>query len=247
MPSAIDVKRAISQRREPVGIDFHFDSQRELARELDLSIPPIGRWQPENTMFGAADATVLAALLARCRPQRFVEVGSGYSTALALDVADREGLNLEVVCIEPYTDRLRSLFRDGDADRVRILEQGVQALEPSRLAAEVGPGDFFFIDSTHVAKPGSDVLHLFLHTLPLLPARTVVHVHDVFWPLEYPDEWLAEGRGWTEIYLLHAFLLHNADWKVLLFSDWLWTCASDVVPPSTRGQRPGSIWLQRVR
>lgn len=246
VPSRLDIERAMTRRREPRGVDFDFQAQRRLARELDLSVPPSGRWQPDNPMFGPADASVLVALLSRNRPGRFIEVGSGHSTALVLDVADLELPELDVLCVEPYADRLRSLFLAGDSDRVRLIEQDVQSIEPETLAAEVRPGDFFFIDSTHVAKPGSDVIHLFLHTLPLLPVGTIVHVHDIFWPFEYPDGWLAEGRGWTEIYMLHALLAHNSDWKVLLFNDWLWTSAPELVPPETVRDRPGSIWLERV-
>ena len=61
------------------------------------------------------------------------------------------------------------------------------------------------------------MIWLFLHVLPRLAAGVVVHVHDVFWPFEYPAQWLRQGRDWTEAYLLHAFLAGNASWEILFF------------------------------
>ncbi len=88
---------------------------------------------------------------------------------------------------------------------------------------------------------------LFLHVLPQLAPGVVVHVHDVFWPFEYPAEWLREHRDWTENYLLHAFLIGNASWEILFFSSWFWRCHPDLVPQRLASEQPGSIWLRRVR
>jgi hypothetical protein len=44
---------------------------------------------------------------------------------------------------------------------------------------------------------GSDVVWLLLHVLPRLAAGVAVHVHDIFWPFEYPVHWLHLGRDWT--------------------------------------------------
>ena len=107
------------------------------------------------------------------------------------------------------------------------------------------PGDVLFIDSTHVVKPGSDVVWLFLHVLPRLAPGVVVHVHDIFWPFEYPPEWLAERRDWTESYLLHAFLAGNREWEILLFSSWLWARHPELVPSRLDGV-PGNIWLRKL-
>jgi len=119
--------------------------------------------------------------------------------------------------------------------------------QPEELVSGLEPGDFFFIDSTHVVKAGSDVVWLYLHVLPLLPPGAIVHIHDVFWPFEYLDDWLREGREWTEIYLLHAFLMYNADWEILLFGSWLWHEHPELVPADLAASQPGSIWLRRTR
>ena len=48
-----------------------------------------------------------------------------------------------------------------------------------------------------------------------------MHIHDVFFPLEYPDQWLDDGRAWTEQYVLRAFLQYNSQFKVRLFTDFI--------------------------
>jgi hypothetical protein len=99
--------------------------------------------------------------------------------------------------------------------------------------SELEAGDFLFIDSTHVVKAESDVVWLFLHVLPHLKPGVIVHVHDILWPFEYPEEWLRERRDWTEGYLVHAFLAGNAEWEILLFSSWLWQCHPELAAGKT--------------
>lgn len=187
-------------------------------------------------MFGWADASVYRAMLGWLQPERIIEAGSGYSTMIALD----EGY--PVTCIEPHPDRLLSLVRPGDP--VTLLRQLVQDV-PLSLYGELAAGDILFIDSSHVVKAGSDVCWLLLRVLPRLAPGAMMHLHDIFWPFEYPAAWLREHRDWTEDYLLNAFLSGNAGWEILWFSSWLWRCHPEVVPEHLRAEDPGSIWLRK--
>jgi Methyltransferase domain len=245
-----DVARALTWSGTR-GVDLAEKAQLELAGQLaaDLAAPLRGpRYRSGNSMFGAGDGAVYQAMLRHFRPGRVIEVGSGYSTAVALDAADAtaELADLQITCIEPYPDRLLGLLAPGDLGRVSLIRQQVQDVEVSAFK-QLEPGDFLFIDSTHVVKAGSDVAWLFLHVLPRLPAGVIVHVHDIFWPFEYPREWLLERRDWTEAYLVHAFLAGNAEWEILLFSSWLWQCHPDLVPDRLAAEGPGSLWLRRRR
>jgi len=250
LTASADVERALSWDRDSApGVDLAEADQRTLAHELTpmLDEPFDGlRYStgPENTMYLAADAAVYRAMLRHLRPNRVLEIGSGYSTAIALDTADRHLPDLEFGCVEPYPDRLVGLLQPGDRDRVELYRCLVQEL-PLETYDTLGRGDVLFIDSTHVVKPGSDVVWLFLHVLPRLVPGVVVHVHDIFWPFEYPPEWLAERRDWTEGYLLHAFLAGNREWEILLFSSWLWKRHPELVPPHLTAETPGNIWLRK--
>ena len=69
-----------------------------------------------------------------------------------------------------------------------------------------------------VAKVGSDVNQLFFHILPGWPPGVLVHLHDITCDFEYPREWLEEGRAWNEQYLLRAFLMNNAAYRIELMT-----------------------------
>lgn len=246
LTSSEDVGRAMAGRRLPAGVDLNEEAQLDLVRRLALSIPEEGRWTRDgNTMFGVADASVLRAMILHFSPKLVVEVGSGFSTAVMLDTAENSVPDLQVRCIEPYADRLRSRLRPGDDARLTLLEEPVQNVDPSDLVDDLVANDILFIDSTHVVKAGSDVCHLLLHTLPLVSPGVLVHVHDVFWPFEYPDDWLLRRRDWTEDYLLHAFLSHNSAWEILVFNSWVWAEHAELAPAGTEHEKPGSIWLRR--
>ncbi|MEV7908477.1 class I SAM-dependent methyltransferase, partial [Streptomyces anulatus] len=235
--AATDVKRALNWKRTPggdriPGVDLREAEQIALATGLaeELGRPFEGpRYTARQTeWFCAADAAVYRSMLRRHRPRRVMEIGSGFSTAVALDTL---APSVELTCVEPYPDRLLGLLRPEDAERLTLLRSQVQEV-PLDAYARLEAGDVLFIDSTHVAKAGSDVLWLFLQVLPRLAPGVVVHVHDVFWPFDYPDKWLREGRDWTEAYFLHAFLVGNSGYEILLFSSWLWREHPELVPAS---------------
>jgi predicted O-methyltransferase YrrM len=250
LTTGTDRGRALTWSDAP-GVDLAEERQLALAEQLRPSLAepfPGPRYVAANNMYGPADAAVYRAMLTHLRPARVLEVGSGYSTAVALDEADANpSLSaVRITCIEPYPDRLLRLLRASDRGRLTLLRQPVQDVD-IRSYERLGPGDVLFIDSTHVVKAGSDVIWLFLHVLPRLATGVVVHVHDVFWPFEYPAKWLHQGRDWTEAYLLHAFLAGNASWEILFFSSWFWQCWPDLVPQRLASEAPGSIWLRKVR
>ncbi len=242
LTSTADIDRALSWEPIAPGVDLREEGQLALVAKLAdvlAEMPPGPRWNdgPANRMFSAADAAVYRAMLGYLRPRQIIEAGSGYSTAIALD----EGY--AVTCAEPYPARLLSLLRPDDP--VTLIRQPVQDV-PLEAFARLGAGDILFIDSSHVAKAGSDVAWLLLHVLPRLAAGVAVHVHDIFWPFTYPAQWLAEQRDWNEAYFLHAFLSGNASWEILLFSSWLWQQHPELVPRHLACEQPGSIWLRKT-
>jgi predicted O-methyltransferase YrrM len=240
-----DVQRALSWVKEVPGVDMREEAQVALARQLlsTFATLPSKRYHADNNMFGIADAAVYHAMLCKAPPRRVVEIGSGFSTAVLLDAAEANGFDIDITCVEPYPDRLLGLLRA--SDNVTLIRKPAQDA-PTELMTSLEAGDILFIDSSHVAKAGSDVLWLFLRVLPRLAPGVVVHVHDVFWPFEYPSTWLNEHRDWNEDYLLNAFLCHNNAWEIELFSSWLWEMHPEVIPAALREPAPGGLWMRRV-
>lgn len=207
------------------------------------------RYRFDNPAYGASDALGLYAMLRRFSPRRVVEVGSGWSSCVTLDTVERFlGWRTACAFVEPYPELLLSLLRPGDRERVELHPVGVQDA-PDALFASLGAGDVLFIDSTHVSRIGSDVNHLFLEVLPALRPGVVVHVHDVFFPFEYPRAWVEEGRAWNEAYLLRAFLAFNRGFEVLYCNTFMQHFHADRLrrdTPLVFKNGGGSIWLRRV-
>lgn len=262
VPSPDDVERALAwhERADPAripGIDLDLDAMWALAAELAEAVGPFrlhrtagqGRlygW--ENGQFNACDAGVLTAVLARARPRRVVEVGSGFSTACMIDACRAFDLPTRIVTIDPFPERFLQHCGPAAGAGVELLAVPVQevGLEPF---LQLGHGDVLFIDSSHVAKAGSDVLYELFEVLPRLAPGVLVHVHDVFPGFEYPRDWLAEGRYWTEAYLLRAFLIGNRDCRVELWATLLAGADPERFAgllPICNGAAGGSLWLATV-
>jgi hypothetical protein len=63
----------------------------------------------------------------------------------------------------------------------------------------------------------------------------------IYWPFEYPDAWLAEGRDWNEAYFIHAFLAYNDRFRILLFQHFLHSEHPCLIPVDLG---PGSsLWM----
>ena len=178
------------------------------------------RYYLNNGAFNYFDGIVLYSMIREFKPKRIIEVGSGYSSAAMIDTCETflEG-KTEITFIEPYPATLHKCLLPRDEGRYRIIDQNVQQVDLA-VFQELEKNDILFIDSSHVAKFGSDVNHLLFKVLPLLNDGVVVHFHDIFKNFDYPQEWLTEGRAWNEAYLLKAFLAHNKNFRILFFNDW---------------------------
>ena len=239
------------------GIDLNESEQLDLLARLkpyyeEVDFPeakaPGHRYFYENSFYSYSDAIFLYLMLRHLRPQRVVEVGSGYSSCVTLDTNDRFfGGQIRCTFIEPYPERLLLLLEPSDVPRVDIVRQRVQEV-PLALFRQLGARDILFIDSTHVAKIGSDVNYIFAEILPSLAPGVHVHFHDVFYPFEYPSSWVYNGRAWSEAYVLRAFLMYNGTFEIVLFNTFLEHFHPDFFArefPLCLRNAGGSIWIRR--
>jgi hypothetical protein len=204
----------------------------------------------QNGFYPYADAIILYCMLRETRPQRIIEVGSGYSSCLMLDT-NQLFLDNAISCtfIEPFPDRLLSLLTEEDKRRNRIIQANVQELDPN-FVADLAEGDILFIDSSHVVKTGSDVNYIFFEILPRLKKGVYVHFHDVMYPFEYPKEFVYEGRAWNEAYMLRAFLQYNDAFRIQFFYHFFERFHRDELVENTPlclKSGGASIWLKKVQ
>lgn len=250
---------ALFQDDEDIGFDINLnsDGQRDLLEEL-ASYYGEYVWTEEpsdkyrfrlgNGYFAEADSLILYSFMRHFKPSRMIEVGSGYSSALMLDTNEHY-LNSSVrfTFVEPFPERLISVLREKDNKHSRLIVDGVQNVDISEFE-KLERNDILFIDSSHVSKVGSDVNYIIFKVLPALKPGVIVHFHDIFWPFEYPKEWVLGGRSWNEAYMLRAFLQYNNCWDVLLFNSFVAQKYHRFINekmPLFHKNTGASLWLQK--
>lgn len=207
------------------------------------------RYWFRNPAYSYSDAILLYCMIRHLRPRRIVEVGSGYSSGAILDTNELFFDNsIECTFVEPWPQLLRSLLKNDDLERVKIHEQKLQDVDLG-LFEKFAANDIFFVDSSHVSKIDSDVNHILFRILPMLPSGAFIHFHDIFYPFEYPLEWISEGRAWNETYLLRAFLQYNDRFQIQLWNTYLGVFHKDKYfrdMPLVQKNTGGSIWLKKL-
>jgi hypothetical protein len=247
-----------ADRCDVAGIDIQIKDQLSLLENFVDVMPedtfpglPNGqsRYYYRNDWFWYGDAIILHCMLRHIQPSRLIEVGSGFSSAVALDTNERYlKWGTECTFVEPEPERLLSLLHDGDEEQVQIVATPAQQIGADFFLDQLNEGDILFIDSSHVSKVGSDVNLLALEVLPRLRPGVLIHIHDVFWPFEYPKWWIEEGRAWTELYLIRALLTGTDRFRIAWFNHYLWTHHADQVGRTIPCWRdhgaPSSLWLE---
>jgi len=211
------------------------------------------RFYLENDAYRSGDAEVLYAILRDVKPRRIIEIGSGYSTLLisqAIRATKNEDseYRCEFIAIEPFPP---ATLTPPPPELARVEAIPLQQA-PHELFSTLAAGDVLFIDSTHVARIGSDVILEYLQLLPRLASGVLVHIHDIFIPAEYPRWWIEQARFfWNEQYLLEAFLTFNREFEVVMPTHALWRLCEarfcKAVPFSETGPHtPSSFWIRRL-
>lgn len=246
------------------GIDFNVAGQLALLEELGRGFSKECSWsltseRPtdfvlQNSTFSYGCAASTHCMIRHFRPVTVIEIGSGLSSRVisqSLAMNRDDGHSSTYTIVDPYPGEV---VRSGGLHVDALLPQRVELLAPeffNRLAAN----DILFIDSSHVAKIGSDVNFLFLEVLPRLEAGVIVHIHDISLPYEYSKTYCVSAQlrqFWTEQYLLQAFLCGHRDFEVQLAMNFLMTDHPEhfkqSFPAHDRATSPnnsGSFWLRR--
>ncbi len=212
--------------RPCAAFDFHLDEQIErlqsdiLPFSAECNFPEDAAhnghgFHFNNGFFERVDAEVAYGFVRQRKPERIVEIGSGNST-LVLAAAMRKNAAMsfpgEFVAIEPSP---APYLRNGTPGLTRLIAARVQDA-PFDLFLSLKANDILFIDSSHVVSIDSDVLYECLRILPQLAPGVLVHFHDIFAPLDYPEKFVKKNLCfWGEQYLLEAFLSFNSVFKAM--------------------------------
>ena len=206
------------------------------------------RYFYNNDYFGYSDAIFLFSFLLKNKPKKIIEIGSGFSSAVILDTIENFfPKHPDIIFIEPNPGRLNDLIFENDRNNFKLINKKLQETSIN-IFSQLKAGDLLFIDSSHVIKYGSDLQTLFFNILPFLPEGVFVHFHDIFYPFEYPYEWLKKGIYWNEIYFLRAFLSSNYNWEIDFFNTYVSNEFEDIISknmPQCLQNKGGSLYIQK--
>lgn len=201
----------------------------------------------------SGDTEFLYSIIRDKKPRKIIEIGSGGSTlvmaaALKLNFLE-DRVKTKLISIEPYPKQfLRELEATcNDFMEYVLLENKVQNLDIS-IFKTLNENDILFVDSSHVFKQGSDVEFEFLEIYPILNQGVLVHIHDIFFPFDYPIEWnLEDSRYWNEQYFLETFLQFNSKFKILaslcMVANQDNSAFLDTIDVYHKDRVPGSFWM----
>jgi hypothetical protein len=251
-------KRIFSRKkREFAGINLNESLQVENFHKLaqfykDIpfkdSPQPGLRYYYDNFAYSYTDGIVLHSMIRLLKPKRIIEIGSGFSSCVTLDTNELFFNNkIDVSFVEPYPELLLSLVKSDD--KLNLNSKNLEDIDLEYFK-KLKDGDILFIDSTHVSKVNSDVNYIFFELLPSLNKGVVIHFHDIFYPFEYPKEWIYEGRAWTEDYLLRAFLEFNDYFEITYWASFIHEFYSDLVRqkmPLSLKNKGGNFWMKKVK
>jgi hypothetical protein len=250
--------KPLSEDRHLPGLNLNIEEQYSIIESFsfndELKSLPINKvseldFYYNNGTFESVDADYWYNIIRLKKPKRIIEIGSGNSTLMAINAVKKnkeENNSYECthICIEPY--EMPWLAKTN----VVLMREKVENISLDIFSGLQG-NDILFIDSSHVIRPQGDVLWEYLHILPILSKGVIVHIHDIFTPKNYPEQWLIkEVRFWNEQYLLEAFLNSNSDWKIIGALNYLhhnhYSRLASKTPHIFKEFEPGSFYIQKI-
>lgn len=267
IPSDRELLTYANKERPLSAIDWRIDSQIEFVQEIlgkyrdefnDKSIMSSCGYKnphPQNSSNG--DAEFLYSMVRDKKPRKIIEIGAGGSTqiiaaALKKNLAETQE-KAKFFSIDPYPRHFLRDFQDKVNSFMEfvLVEELVQCVDLSMFES-MEENDILFVDSSHVFKQGSDVEFEFLSIYPILKKGVIVHIHDIFFPFDYPLKWnMKKYRFWNEQYFLETFLLFNRSFEILaslsMVAHYNEAIFWDTIKAYHETRNPGAFWMRRVQ
>jgi hypothetical protein len=244
--------------RELPGINFNIENQLNILSKFNFNneLLEISKFEQKQLNYSfskgpflSGDSEILFNFIRLYQPRKIIEIGCGHSSlmiqhAIKYNKIENSQYKCNHICIEPFeASWVRKLAVD-------FIKKPVEDVD-LKLFESLESGDILFIDSSHIIRPHGDVLFEYLEILPIIKSGVLVHIHDIFSPKDYLDEWVRDGVNfWNEQYLLEAFLSCNKDFEVVCSLNFLkhnyYDHLSKKCPMLTKDREPGSFWLKKV-
>jgi hypothetical protein len=121
-----------------------------------------------------------------------------------------EGLNTELISIDPEPRASISELKVR-SEKITLDKVNMSMFETLK------ENDILFIDSSHIMMPGTDVDFLFNRIFPIISAGTLIYIHDIFLPHDYPLEW--SWRNYNEQQAVGT-LIQGGNFEIIFSSQY---------------------------
>lgn len=215
---------------------------KDSSKETDENNPT---WN--NGFLPGLDIVSIYGIIAKYKPSKYIEIGSGNSTKVARKSIKENNLNTEIISIDPFPRANIDHLAD------KVIREPFENLSDNKFIIEsLNENDILFIDNSHRVFPNSDAMICFLELLPFLKKGVIVHIHDIYLPFDYPQ--FMCDRFYNEQYMLAAFILANPEkFKTILPNYFISEDAelAKIISPiwnhpnlANVEKHGGSFWLQ---
>ncbi|MEO8860492.1 MAG: class I SAM-dependent methyltransferase, partial [Ginsengibacter sp.] len=249
------LKKSLREDRHLPGINLNIDEQLSILNAFDFNQEleqfPLQKindleYYFKNGSFESGDGEFLYNMIRLKKPSKFVEIGSGFSTLMANSAIRKNNNDCKHICIEPYeVEWIKKL-------NVEVITKKVEDVN-MEIFLSLQKNDILFIDSSHIIRPQGDVLTEYLEILPQLKPGVIVHVHDIFTPKDYLDEFVFTNHYmWNEQYLLEALLSNTQSFKIIGAVNFLkhhyFNKLAEKSPALKEqpNREPGSFWMVKT-
>jgi predicted O-methyltransferase YrrM len=206
----------------------------------------------DNQAYRSGDAEPCYLMMRSLKPRRVIELGSGMSSKLIASALERNRAEGHAVRYDVYDLYPEDHIGNRAVPGVDELHKtAVQSL-PLSIFDELEAGDVLFIDTSHVLRIGSDVQYEYCRILPRVKPGVIVHIHDIFMPLEYPKHWITDNNWcWNEQYLVQAMLANGPGYETIYAAAFMWRERQDELAAiwkhfDPKRCLPAALWLRKT-
>jgi len=154
-----------------------------------------------NNFLPGLDMVSIYTMIAKYKPAKYIEIGSGNSTKVAYKSKQEQSPNTKIVSIDPAPRTEIDVLAD------TVIRKPFENIDLSILD-DLKENDILFVDNSHRILPNSDSMVFYLEILPRLKKGVIVHIHDIYLPYDYPQ--FMCDRFYSEQYGLAMYLLANS-------------------------------------
>ena len=192
---ALGIKINLSEQIKRLASWKNYEKQfKSIRNDPLINLQFMGKDYLHNSYYPTPDAEIYCSMILDYQPEQIIEIGAGFSTLIARKTTEGNQINCKIKVIYPNPQTKIIDFVD---------ECVIDTIENVSLDSIINSDykkQFLFIDSSHISVAGGDIPYIYNSLIPSMPSGTVVQIHDIFIPYDYPYKYYQ--RLYSEQYVL---------------------------------------------